>query len=257
MKQRSQKAFTLIELLVVIAIIAILAAILFPVFAKAREAARKTSCINNMKQLGTGIMMYVQDYDESFMNRSQAPWNHWGYVVQPYVKNWGVFSCPSDPDNKRNLDGAAPANCGGYPTALIRSTFGAAYVTQSYAMNSWIFDANGGGRGMAAIDAPADRIMLAENTGNCHADYAGNWWGAGTYLTGFAGHNGMMNLCYCDGHVKSKKPSATVQSKLEWVLNVNDNNPNSCSGNSASGGGTPAQCTELINGMQQLEAKYK
>jgi len=91
--------FTLIELLVVIAIIAILASILFPVFARAREKARTASCQNNMKQLGTALMMYVQDYDEAlpygsttYMNSHVNVWDG----MQPYIKNWQVYACPSD-----------------------------------------------------------------------------------------------------------------------------------------------------------------
>src|SRR3954453_19476700 len=96
-----RNAFTLIELLVVIAIIAILAAILFPVFAQARESARKTACLSNAKQLGLGILMYVQDYDETMVmsaNNSQPGvlrddgsvyrnWSPWSQQIQPYVKN--------------------------------------------------------------------------------------------------------------------------------------------------------------------------
>src|SRR5437867_1928522 len=104
-------AFTLIELLVVIAIIAILAAILFPVFAQAREAARKTTCQSNLKQISTGAMMYTQDYDEIMMPsyvstnlpycfstgvaKEPGQWAGWLDLIQPYIKNMGVARCPS------------------------------------------------------------------------------------------------------------------------------------------------------------------
>ena len=112
---KRQSAFTLIELLVVIAIIAILAAILFPVFAQAREKARGISCLSNEKQIGTATMMYVQDYDETYFNQ---PWpggtpaaesgyfldcagqpgcqpTHFAVLLYPYIKNGQVFACPS------------------------------------------------------------------------------------------------------------------------------------------------------------------
>src|SRR5947208_1296323 len=104
------KGFTLIELLVVIAIIAILAAILFPVFAKARGAARKSSCLSNMKQVSLAAMQYVQDYDErmpisgyrgtgaalgnSWDNRPIRDYYTWRWAIQPYAKNVQIFSCP-------------------------------------------------------------------------------------------------------------------------------------------------------------------
>ena len=113
------KAFTLIELLVVIAIIAILAAILFPVFAKAREKARQTACLNNTKQIATAMIQYVQDYDETFppflagcntrgdnpldptataskLYPGSKPRIMWQLAIYPYLKNWDVYSCPSD-----------------------------------------------------------------------------------------------------------------------------------------------------------------
>ncbi len=104
-----KKAFTLIELLVVIAIIAILAAILFPVFAQAKEAAKKTSCLSNDKNIGTALFIYAGDYDDSLCQTSWEsgltvqPFNpsgkyqiHWTYLMQPYIKSFDIFRCPSD-----------------------------------------------------------------------------------------------------------------------------------------------------------------
>jgi prepilin-type N-terminal cleavage/methylation domain-containing protein len=114
LKPSEKRAFTLIELLVVIAIIAILAAILFPVFAQAREKARAISCLSNTKQIGTGLMMYTQDYDESYPLFAQYCYrvsnplnpndpNHpngvremWQNRIYPYLKSWQIYSCPSD-----------------------------------------------------------------------------------------------------------------------------------------------------------------
>jgi prepilin-type N-terminal cleavage/methylation domain-containing protein/prepilin-type processing-associated H-X9-DG protein len=105
---KSQRGFTLIELLVVIAIIAILAAILFPVFARARENARRTSCLSNLKQIGLGAMQYVQDYDEkyppSYLITAQTPpdglqWSggawFWQQIIYPYVRSRQIYFCPS------------------------------------------------------------------------------------------------------------------------------------------------------------------
>src|SRR4051794_3392791 len=113
----ARSGFTLIELLVVIAIIAVLAAILFPVFAQAREKARAAACMSNFRQIGNGVQMYTQDYDELLPETGlqgvfrNAANNGLGQLymgvlpfhlaVQPYVKNYGVFGCPSDA-NKQN-----------------------------------------------------------------------------------------------------------------------------------------------------------
>ncbi len=102
MKHTGTRAFTLIELLVVIAIVAILAAILFPVFARARENARRTSCLSNLKQLGLGTIQYAQDFDEKFptirnLVTGQSGFYSWDAAIMPYVKSEQVFMCPSVP----------------------------------------------------------------------------------------------------------------------------------------------------------------
>lgn len=109
-QRRIRAAFTLIELLVVIAIIAILAAILFPVFARAREQARKTACLSNLKQLGTGVLMYIQDFDETVPRNAQGTCGDpatafgWADLIFPYVKNVQAFDCPSAPSQRMTLN---------------------------------------------------------------------------------------------------------------------------------------------------------
>ncbi len=97
-KGTAKRGFTLIELLVVIAIIAILAAILFPVFGRARENARRSSCQSNLKQIGIGILQYVQDYDETYPQAAQRGGEllGWAQLIQPYIKSYQIFQCPSE-----------------------------------------------------------------------------------------------------------------------------------------------------------------
>src|SRR5262245_34459210 len=93
---RRAAGFTLIELLVVIAIIALLAAILFPVFARARENARKSSCLNNMKQITLALNQYAQDYDEMLPAGCVNSGNGWAMATVPYIKSVQIMACPSD-----------------------------------------------------------------------------------------------------------------------------------------------------------------
>lgn len=114
--------FTLIELLVVIAIIAILAAILFPVFGRARENARRSSCLSNLKQIGTGIMMYEQDYDgfmpPSVVFATSSTFKTWPTLMMPYIKSEQVFVCPSGKDGpyQRTWSGGSGSFCDIYET---------------------------------------------------------------------------------------------------------------------------------------------
>src|SRR5947209_4314734 len=153
---KKRVGFTLIELLVVIAIIAILAAILFPVFAKAREAARKSSCLSNMNQQGKGIMMYTQDYDEKYpgvRGGNIQPTNNcgtWRQVIQSYIKNTQVYRCPS---NQTGLSAEDQ-----YPGHYAWVTTGNGNQTNGF---SWDC---GTGQSMSQVSAPADTINLTEWT---------------------------------------------------------------------------------------------
>src|SRR5579872_7473181 len=154
-----RSGFTLIELLVVIAIIAILAAILFPVFAQAREKARQATCASNLRQMGTAVMLYAQDYDEQYPLHQfpsgatdyaplppapNRPWDYgdWVWSTQPYVKNWGVFLCPS----AEKLSGY-----GGAPTPLFYT---------NYTLNGYLHL-----RGMASVENAAETYLLLEGVG--------------------------------------------------------------------------------------------
>ena len=137
-----RKAFTLIELLVVIAIISILAAILFPVFARARENARRASCTSNLKQIGLGVMMYVQDYDDTYpssdryITGSSGSLTYWYYDIEPYVKDFRTFVCPS---SDQGYGGAAASyTWDQYNHAFVKAgNYGANYLVMKYHDSSY------------------------------------------------------------------------------------------------------------------------
>ena len=190
-----KNAFTLIELLVVIAIIAILAAILFPVFAQAREKARQTSCLSNMKQMGLSVLMYVQDYDETFPLGIPDNWNNaWPVAVQPYCKNLQMFRCPSDADKSYSSGTGTWAGvpisyaCNGVVAWNGSANENIGLMTMA---QSWL---TGIAKSMASVGRPADTIMLAE-VHNADAKkaapspaYGGNYssWGPGMIVMNVA-----------------------------------------------------------------------
>lgn len=202
--KRQRWGFTLIELLVVIAIIAILAAILFPVFAQAREKARQTACLSNTKQMGTATMMYVQDYDETYpsgmyaANQSLRQPEVWFNQLQPYIKNTNVYQCPS----------------GGAANKYFWLPYPVDYVVNWHMIRSTVTPARTPtgtpALAMAAVDAPADYILISEtnrgmNNYNWHANDFNwvrtfGWRRFFLYRDALTRHNSGMVAVFADGH---------------------------------------------------------
>ncbi len=197
---RPRKAFTLIELLVVIAIIAILAAILFPVFARAREAARASSCRSNLKQMGTAWSLYTQDYDELSPRSNISPVGPytlpngathsagvllWHTMLHPYLKNVGVVDCPSG-------GGESSKYTGNY-------TGGGRYGQNAVSA----------GAALAQYSRPAETSIYADVRSNYHkgggADIAGCCYTLDRWDELADRHSDTLNVAYADGHVKSIK----------------------------------------------------
>lgn len=227
------QAFTLIELLVVIAIIAILAAILFPVFARARENARRTSCLSNLKQMGLGLMQYTQDYDETYPctgdtgyggengGNGNAQTASWRQKLQPYVKSTQVFVCPSNPNNTVTSDQGSP------------TVAGAAFpeIKLSYYINKNLYDPNGFQLGLkiAQIQETSTRIAIMDGGKNgFNGTYVNPEWDPSLADRFFAGHLSTMVITYCDGHAKAKRPIATATPVNEWGRGNPNSNDGSC-----------------------------
>ena len=225
MSPSRRKGFTLIELLVVIAIIAILAAILFPVFARAREKARATSCLSNLKQVGLAEKQYLADYDGKYpMNRQPiyrsdartavpgARWGcydpawyggapavfHWYDLLVPYMKNAGILSCPSNDSRSYGIGSWSLNNAYNPP--------GSPQGASTYAANFLLHD--DAGRNEAMIQRPANTIDAFETLWDC-PDLG--WWslhGVDLWI-----HNNMTNVNYADGHAKAIKIWNTLRYK--------------------------------------------
>jgi prepilin-type N-terminal cleavage/methylation domain-containing protein/prepilin-type processing-associated H-X9-DG protein len=246
MPRTRKPAFTLIELLVVIAIIAILAAILFPVFAQARDRARMSACLSNMRQLGTSLMMYAQDYDETlpyirFHGVGACPKGTqcyvWKNAIQPYLKNLDVLGCPSNPYS-RTVPGLPPTE----PSKLGTNAEGwemepSLRMPISYGMNScaatWIpADSKSPIAGpptrLGQLVRPSDTIMVAENQNLPYADVLVDWmWTQGRCNGVFAHPSKVANFIFYDGHAKSKKWLATLYplTQNNWDINPPSQDP--------------------------------
>jgi prepilin-type N-terminal cleavage/methylation domain-containing protein/prepilin-type processing-associated H-X9-DG protein len=206
-----RRAFTLIELLVVIAIIAILAAILFPVFARAKEAAKATSCLSNLKQLGLSVRLYMSDNDDLVPPAAYADDNGvkiWHQLLQPYVKNTAIWWCPSSGLAKTDQDGT-PTTHYGYNAFYLS---GLALDFSNFMTPRPVSE--------TALGSPSDTVLLADS----RTSVEGSWCGDdGKYLlppsqspTDCWGkldprHNGGLNVLWVDGHAKKMRPDGLLK----------------------------------------------
>jgi len=206
MRTRTTTGFTLIELLVVIAIIAILAAILFPVFARARAKAQQASCTSNLKQWSTAWQMYAQDYDETFGGAYHYNVGYYYIALDPYVKNQELRKCPADKyqDPGYGFNWRGLGYYIGHPTRGMRASPPAPNV---------IYD----GCPLAEILHPAELVVMGDSY-DSSADpkmYRGYIYvEANDYPERFGRHNGGNNMAFADGHVKWVNCSAARQ--LKW-----------------------------------------
>ncbi len=204
-----KKGFTLIELLVVIAIIAILAAILFPVFARAREKARQASCLSNMKQWGLAWMQYATDYDDRLGGAYHMAYGNdpsalpWYTVLQPYVKNDQIYYCPSAPDQRPGY---------GFNWRGVGYQIGRADRLDRGFMYT--------GLPLAEIEHPSELVLMGDSYG-CGGDpltlYTPYLYQeANRYPDLFGRHNAGNNFNFSDGHAKWYSCSAAAGDAFVW-----------------------------------------
>lgn len=238
---RFTHAFTLIELLVVIAIISILAAILFPVFAQAREKARQTGCLSNMKQIGTAALMYAQDYDERVprnwygemgFEATTAPGDtperyKWMDVLQPYVKNTQIFTCSS----ASALVYVPRTTLKGGQTTI---KYGSYAYNRAYGGFDLDTDTTPAGKSLAQFALPSETVWFAETVGGGPYDFDFRWpdvasnplvtstsprklaLGPAEYV--IERHQGRTNVLWCDGHVKSAGLDFLARKNAQGVM---------------------------------------
>ncbi|MGV3613747.1 MAG: prepilin-type N-terminal cleavage/methylation domain-containing protein [Fimbriimonas sp.] len=273
---RVQRAFTLIELLVVIAIIAILAAILFPVFAQAKEAAKSSACLSNMKQQGLAATMYSTDYDDLLPDTGywgpchQVPGTgtgqdyysgmmSWALSTQPYIKNWQIWTCPSD---SKKLSFSSTRECyraqvieadvpgiqqavtqygrNGIPGDVLAKIFPLSYGANFYLANSYTWNPDtstttadrfaAGGRSVTTLVSPAKTMFATDAGGGVgwffvtgYANHADNRW------QDSGRHRGGRNFTFCDGHAKYQKdlnyfkPDGAKKTEVELMLEYQRN----------------------------------